>query len=134
MIPDMTVVTAGEAHKLRALANLEARREVYVLRGRRALLRQLLKEGEASSDIVREAVELPPNVNPVCLGAVPGDLARAGIIKRDRFVPSHRPEAHHRPVSVWRLVDRAAALAWLTAHPDPDRPAPRPTLFNQRGG
>lgn len=112
----------GQARKLDAHALLEARREVYVLRGRRALLAALLDRGEATADDVRDAVELPDEINPVCLGVVPGLLAHAGIIERVGFAESRRPDAHARPISVWRLANRDAALAWLTAHPD--RPDP----------
>lgn len=120
----MTPTADGEARKLDAHALLEARREVYVLRGRRALLAALLARGEATADDVRDAVELPDEINPVCLGVVPGLLARAGIIERVGFAESRRPDAHARPVSVWRLADRAAALGWLAAHPDRPDSAP----------
>lgn len=128
-------LTAGEARKLDAHELLQARREVYVLRGRGALLRRLLHTGEATADDVRDAVELPDGVNPVCLGVVPGPLARAGIIERVGFAESRRADAHARPVSVWRLADRNAALAWLATHPDrPDPPwreaDTEPSLFD----
>ncbi len=130
-----TMTADGEARKLDAHALLEARREVYVLRGRRVLLQRLLDAGEATADDVRDAVELPDRINPVCLGVVPGPLARAGIIERVGFVESRRPDAHARPVSVWRLADRAAALTWLAAHPDRPDPTPAeadavPSLFD----
>lgn len=125
----------GQTRKLDAHALLEARREVYVLRGRRALLTALLDQGEATADDVRDAVELPQEINPVCLGTVPGPLAQAGIIERVGFTESRRPDAHARPVSVWRLVDRDAALAWLAEHPDRPDPTPAeaeavPSLFD----
>jgi len=131
----MTLTADGEARKLDAHALLETRREVYVLRGRRALLRRVLDAPEATADDVRDAVELPDEINPVCLGVVPGPLARAGIIERVGFAESRRPDAHARPVSVWRLADRAAALAWLAAHPDRPDPTPAeadavPSLFD----
>ena len=71
----------GECRKLEALALLEARRRVYVRRGRRALLARLLAMGTATADDVRTAVELPQGVNPKLFGAVPGPLAETGIIK-----------------------------------------------------
>lgn len=131
----MTPPADGKARKLDAHALLEARREVYVLRGRRALLAALLAGGDATADDVRDAVELPDEINPVCLGVVPGPLARAGIIERVGFAESRRPDAHARPVSVWRLADRAAALGWLAAHPDQPDPMPAeadavPSLFD----
>lgn len=129
-----TLSDDGQTRKFDAHALLEARREVYVLRGRRALLARLLDAPEATADDVRDAVELPDAINPVCLGVVPGPLARAGIIERVGFEESRRPDAHARPVSVWRLVDRNAALAWLAAHPDRPDPTPNeaeavPSLF-----
>ncbi|MCK4340916.1 MAG: hypothetical protein KAY37_04255 [Phycisphaerae bacterium] len=113
----------GERRKLDAHALLAARRAVYVLRGRRALLTALCYRGEATADDVRRAVALPDDVDPVCLGVVPGPLARAGIIESDGFAKSTRPESHARPVQVWRLADRAAAVAWLATHPDRSDPA-----------
>lgn len=114
----MTATAAGEARKLDAHALLEARREIFILRGRRALLAAMLGRGEATADDVRRAVALPDGIDPVCLGVVPGELARAGIIERVGFHTTARPEAHARPVSIWRAADRAAAMAWLAAHPD----------------
>jgi len=119
-----TATAEGERRKLDAHALLEACREVYLLRGRRALLRRLLDVAEATADDVRHAVELPEGIDPVCLGAVPGPLARARIIERVGFTASSRGDAHARPVSVWRLANRAGALAWLATHPD--RPDPLP--------
>lgn len=115
----------AERRKLEALAILEARREVYVNRGRRALLTALCYTGTASADDVRRAVPLPDGIDPKLFGAVPGELVRAGIIAPDGYVRTTRPEAHARPVQRWALRDRIAALAWLKAHPD--RPEPVPT-------
>lgn len=108
----------GERRKADALALLADRRAVYVRRGQRALLAALLAMDTATADDVRDAVELPAGIAPVCLGAVPSALARARIIGRDGYVLTCRPTAHARPVSVWRLLDRAAALRWLADHPD----------------
>lgn len=117
--------TEGERRKTEAHALLEARRELYVLRGRRALLEAMLSNPnvEATADDVRAAVELPPDIDPVCLGAVPGPLARAGIIRRVGFTATARAEGHTRPVTVWQLADRAAAYRWLATHPDRPDPA-----------
>lgn len=123
----------GERRKADAHALLEARRNVYLNRGRRALLKALLIAGTATADDVRLAVELPDGIDPVCLGAVPGPLVREGIIRRAGFAPSNRAAGHARPVTVWELIDRTAAIQWLAAHPDMDDPAPDdagPTLFD----
>lgn len=113
-----TTTTEGERRKLDAHATLEARRELYVNRGRRVLLAALLRRGVATADDVREGVELPAGVNPVCLGSVPGHLARAGIIRRRDFVNTTRTAGHARPVTRWELINRDAAEQWLAAHPD----------------
>jgi hypothetical protein len=106
------------AHRL-----LRARRAVYVRRGQRALLLHLLDAGTATVDAVRAAVELPPEVSPCCFGAVPGTLADAGLIHAAGYQRSTRAQAHARPLIVWALADRDAALAWLVAHPDLPDPA-----------
>ncbi len=106
----------GEGRKQNAIATLERCREAYVTQGRRALLLALLERGEATADDVRAKVELPAGVSPKAFGAVPGQLARAGIIERAGFAKTTRPEAHARPVSLWRLRDANAARAWLSAH------------------
>ena len=80
-----TLCCEGELLKREALTLLEARREVYVLRGRRALLGALLCSGTATADDVRDAVELPPGINPKLFGSVPGSLAKAGIIRASRL-------------------------------------------------
>jgi hypothetical protein len=108
----------GEQRKLSALALLEARREVYIRRGRRALLLRLLDAGTATADDVRAAVELPLGINPKLFGAIPGPLAAAGIIAAAGYIPTTRKEGHARPVLRWRLADQAGALDWLAANPD----------------
>lgn len=127
----MSTTTEGERRKLDAHATLEARRELYVNRGRRALLAALLRRGTATADDVRLAVELPADVRPVCLGAVPGHLARAGIVRRLDFVSTTRPVGHARPVTRWELINRDAATQWLSAHPD--RPDPHNTEADDGG-
>jgi hypothetical protein len=112
----------GERRKQDVLQTLAAHREAYVNRGRRVLLERLLSHGLATADDVRRAVELPGKIDPRCLGSVPGPLARAGIIRCTGSTKTKRAKAHARKIEVWALADRAAALAWLAAHPDqPDQ-------------
>ncbi len=120
----ITAITNGTASRDAAIELLEQRRQVYVNRGRRALLLRLLTGETATADDVRAVVELPDAIDPVCLGAVPRALARAGIIRRAGFAPTNRPDAHARPVSIWALVDRGAALEWLQSNPDKPDPMP----------
>jgi hypothetical protein len=116
----------GERRRDASLALLAERRTAVVRAGQRALLLRLLSGADtATADDVCDAVPLPPGIGPRCYGAVPLPLADAGIITHAGYTPTRRPEAHARPVAVWTLADRAAALAWLTAHsplPDPERP------------
>lgn len=108
----------GVQEKEQQLDRLRKRRAVFVRRGQRALLQRLLDRGTATADDIRESVQLPVGIDPVCFGAVPTPLARAGIIQRSGYAQSTRPNAHARPVSVWRLLDRAKALQWLSKSPD----------------
>jgi hypothetical protein len=118
----------GEGLKREALDLLEARREVYVRRGRRAMLRVILDgDGRATADNVYAAVTLPPDLDPRCLGSVPGRLAYSHIIRAAGFVRSARPERHACWVQVWELVDRQAAERWLRDHPDMPDPGEAPT-------
>jgi len=111
-------LTQGERCKADALSLLETRREVYVRRGRRALLEVLLRSGNATADDVRELVELPPGIDPKLFGSVPGSLVKAGIIRQVGFAKTCRAVGHARPVAIWQLVDRQKAEHWLRAHPD----------------
>jgi hypothetical protein len=116
-------VAEGHRRKLDVLMLLEAQRETYINRGRWALLAAMLSgDGTASADDVRAAVTIPAGIDPVFLGAVPGELARAYIIAANGFMKSARPQAYARPVQGWKLADRDAALRWLAMHPDLPRP------------
>ncbi len=125
--------TEGERRKTDAHTLLEARRQVFVNRGRRALLKSLLLIDTATADDVRLAVDLPPDIDPKCFGAVPGPLARARIIRRVGYERTGRATGHARILTVWELADRTAAIHWLIAHPDVPDPAddagPGETLF-----
>jgi hypothetical protein len=114
----------GERRKRDTLAMLEARREVFVNRGRRALLGRLMLAGTATADDVMAAVTLPAEIDPRCLGAVPGPLAKAGIIRFVEFVKSARPQRHGSYIQLWELADRDEALRWLARNPDMPDPAP----------
>lgn len=122
----------GERRRDAAQATLEARRHAIVRKGQRALLITLLERETATADDVRAAIELPPEIGAKCLGAVPGTLARAGIIDRAGFAATTRPNAHARPVSVWRLRDRAAAEQWLIDYPEIAEPPPPANEKDQR--
>jgi hypothetical protein len=111
----------GERRKDAAHALLEARREVYLWRARRALLTKLLSAGTATADDVVEMIgSVIEGIDPRWRGAVPGPLARARIVRDSGLsAKSSRPEAHGRRVTVWELADRSAALRWLIRHRNP---------------
>jgi hypothetical protein len=117
----------GERRMLSAFALLAARREALIRRARRALLAVVIDRTEGTVDDVRAAVPLPAGINPKVFGAVPCELAEAGIIAANGYAKSARPEAHARPVQVWRLIDRAAASHWLATHPELPEPTPEPS-------
>ena len=116
----------GVHRQAEVLDVLSARRATYVLWGRRALLTRLLKEGSATADDVYDAVNLPPDIDARCFGAVPVLLARDGIIRRRGFATSARPERHGSYIAMWELADRAAAVRWLSENPGQIDPAPSP--------
>mgnify|MGYP001615263061 CR=1 FL=1 len=111
-------IEEGEHRKESVLAVLEANRKGLVLRGRAALLRVLMATGEANIQDVRAALQLPEAGCPKWLGAVPGGLARAGIIAPAGFCKTSRPRAHARFLTRWQLADPEAARSWLAAHPE----------------
>jgi hypothetical protein len=117
MMNSLPQTTNGYERKQAAHAMLEDRRKQYVRLGRRAFLLHLIEYGTATADDIRAAVDLPESINAKLFGAVPGPLAKAGIIRQVGFVPTTRAVAHGRPVSVWALVDEVKARAWLAANP-----------------
>jgi hypothetical protein len=126
-LPALAGLGDGERRRDAALQLLRDRRASLIRRGQRALVGQLLSTGIATADDVRASQELSPGIDPRCMGAVPGELVFAGIIRPAGYVRTARPAGHGRPVLRWQLVDAAAARAWLAAHPalpDPD-PADR---------
>lgn len=111
----------GERRNDAAHALLEARREAWVRRGRRALLAHLITFGRGTADDVADRLgQIPADIDPRWLGTVPGRLARAEIIRAAGFEKSCRPSRHASIVTVWELVDRDAATAWLGRNPDVD--------------
>ena len=115
----------GERRKDAAHALLEARRQVFVRRARRALLSHLLFTGTATVDDVADLTGTPPeDIGPQFLVTVPGPLAHAGIIRVAGHDKSRRPGRHASILTVWEIADRAAALAWFAYNPDLPDPEP----------
>ena len=107
----------GQVLRSEALAAMGSKHAGFLRAGRRALLEALLRCGRATADDVRAAVPLPAGASPRAFGAVPGGLAKAGLIAPAGYRPSSRPEAHARPIQVWALLSADAARAWLLANP-----------------
>jgi hypothetical protein len=119
-----SATSEGQQRRDQALTLLESRRAVFIRRARRAFLGRLLCAGSATADDVREAVELPPGVNPNLFGAVPTLFARLGIVRFHEFDTSRRPARHAGVNRVWRLADAGAAADWLDENPDLPDPEP----------
>lgn len=116
---ERSLFDSGPDRKEAAHDLLETTRASLLLRARHAMLTLLLDRGECTADDIRAHVKIPSDINPVALGATPGPLARAGIVRRTGFAASTRPDAHGRPVSVWQIVSSAKAAEWLRENPLP---------------
>jgi hypothetical protein len=91
-----------------------------------------LDHGTATADDVRADVPLPDAIGPRAYGAVPLPLSELGIINHGGYTPTRRPEGHARPIAVWALSDRAAAIDWLSEHPElPDVESAQLTLWDR---
>lgn len=108
----------GERRRDEAINRLRFHRAVIVRRLQRAAVGIALDTGRVTADDVRGRVPIPRNITPKTNGAAFRELAEAGILAAVGYRLSVRPEAHRRPVTEWRLADRAAAMQWLAAHPD----------------
>ena len=112
----------GERCKGEAFGNLEAHREVILLKSRRVFATVLLEKGRATIDDVRAVIVLPVGMNPVCMGPVATPFARLRFVERAGFAQTTRSEGHARPVSIWELKSPHGVAQWLLEHPD--RPPP----------
>jgi len=126
----------GDRRRDHALRLLRDRRAVLIRLVQRAYLVLLLDRGSPSTtDPVRAVVPIPSGTDPRLVGAAVRALADRGLIHRAGLSRSVRPEAHRRDLPLWALADRAAAFAWLDAHPElPDadlEPAQR-TLWDDK--
>lgn len=108
---------SGETRRDDALARLRRHRAALVRDLARATVRIALDRGVLTADDLRDAVPIPDGIRPVVVGAAMQAVADAGLISCIDYRRSRRPVAHARPVRVWQLADRAAALAWLAARP-----------------
>jgi hypothetical protein len=87
---------------------------------------RLLEHGTATADDVAERLgDIPHDIDPRWLGTVPGQLAKAGIIRAVGHVKSGRPSRNASLLTVWGLVgDHAVARHWLATHPELPGPPP----------
>ncbi len=121
--PPANVQAEGERRRDAALAVLTATRPAVVRRLQRAAVLIALDLGVVTADDVRDVVPIPEGINPKVNGAALNTLAELGILRGRDYIRSRRPVAHARPLRVWHLADRLAALTWLAAHPEYPDPA-----------
>lgn len=114
--PDHNDELDGATRRDAALALLRARRATLIRELQIAALRVVLDRGQVCADDVRALVPIPSAVSPKVVGAAFRGLATAGLLRRDGFANSKRPQAHARPLSQWQLADADAAAAWLDTH------------------
>jgi len=119
--------TLGEAKRDAAHAKLEAKRDLIILRARRAMIETALQDGEATADCVHHVLgELPAGIDKRCLGPVGRGLALAGIFCEAGMEKSRRAERNASRLIRWKVCDREKAVKWLRDHPEPageDKPA-----------
>lgn len=108
----------GEAGKLLAMSLLREHRYESVLKAQRAMVGLLLRQAEGSvDDLHRVLGEIANDGDPAYwLGAALHGLRLSGVIRKTGFVETCRKVAHRRPVSMWTLTSRPAALAWFDDH------------------
>jgi hypothetical protein len=93
------------------------REQAYLTHARRMLLLDVLANGTATLDDVWSVAPPPKGIGLRRAGEVPVALRRLGIIRAVARVRSVRP-GRHSLVSIWVLVNLAAAERWLREHPD----------------
>lgn len=98
----------------------------YVRRACRIMLeRALANEGRITTDFVRDSMSIREGIGWRWLGAVPKQLAKAGLLTAGGYEQSSIIRNHARPVGVWYLTDRHRARLWLAENPElPDPPEP----------
>lgn len=116
--PAANAAAAGEGLRDAALLLLTATRPATIRRLQRAAVRLALEAGAVTADDVRDAVPIPPGINPKVTGAAVYGLALAGILTGAHYVRSRRKPAHARTLRVWLLTDAAAAVRWLNDNPE----------------
>ncbi len=112
-LPADNRTSEGEARRDAALGTLRVHRAALIRKFTAAALRFVLAGGEVCADDVRGEIPIPADVSPKCVGVVFRDLSDLGILRRAGYRASARPIAHARPLSVWTLADRDAAVAHL---------------------
>ena len=94
----------GGAGKQLALDLLRSHRAVLIAEASRIMVEIARTEGKATTDDVRARMDIPAEVDPRWIGAVPNLLGRKGILRQVGYVKSRRPKAHARPIGVWAWV------------------------------
>ena len=102
-----------------------------LLIARRRFIDRLLADGFASIDDVASLIEVPHDCDARFLGAVATPFVRKKIIVEDYMVRSTRPKIHARRIVCWRLIDAAAARAWLDTNPESPVPEKQRSFLDE---
>lgn len=83
-----------------------------------------------SDEVKRSMPKPPPSVKWLFLGSVFKNLVEHNVCRVVGHVRSAEPRNHGRHLPLWALADRAAAVAWLEAHPPVSEPPADGSLFS----
>jgi hypothetical protein len=92
----------GLAARDEALERVSRGKTSYVSRGVEVGRMILDACGELTSEDIRRSLPIFDGEEPRVLGAVMNKLIRDEGLVRDRYEPTSRPEAHGRPIAVWK--------------------------------
>lgn len=133
----ITTLAAGRRAADAAISGHEARRRRYLLQAMRWFIELLIElvgetEGATTDDLRLRRPELahPQSAK----GTIPKVLRRARVIRFVGWREATRESSHARPMRIWRLVSRDAALKWLTEHPLPASDGSPPVQRSLFGG
>ena len=109
----------GARQRDRAFERLNTYRAGLIRRLQRAFVQHLIDHGPSTIDAIRDAVRIPPGIDPRVVGCAVAMLAsQHKITKSIGAAKSIRKAAHARRMEIWALRDVDAGRAWVLTHPE----------------